>query len=93
MSLVEIERTVVRAADVGPVARANGTFVAGGLDRVYLHQAGPDQQRLANVGADPSTFGTGHDGGRGAMPPTIDVTRSSAATASSTLVPTYASLR
>jgi hypothetical protein len=35
-----------------------------------------------------STFGTGHDGGRRAIP-TIDVTRSSAASAGSTLLPTF----
>jgi hypothetical protein len=87
MPLDEIEQTVARTTDVGPIAQANGTSVAGGLDTVHLHHAGPNQQRLADVGTDHSTFGTGHDGGRRAIP-TIDVTRSSAARAGSTLDPT-----
>jgi alkanesulfonate monooxygenase SsuD/methylene tetrahydromethanopterin reductase-like flavin-dependent oxidoreductase (luciferase family) len=37
---------VVCAADAGPLVAAIDRFVGAGFDTVYLHQVGPDQQRL-----------------------------------------------
>jgi G6PDH family F420-dependent oxidoreductase len=45
----DIGRAVVCASDAAPVAAAIDKFVAAGFDTVYLHQIGPDQQRLADV--------------------------------------------
>jgi G6PDH family F420-dependent oxidoreductase len=41
--------TVVCTADIEPVIEAIDRFVAAGFDTVYLHQIGPDQQRLADM--------------------------------------------
>jgi hypothetical protein len=41
--------SVVCATDAAPIVRAIDRFVAAGYGRVYLHQIGPDQQRLADV--------------------------------------------
>jgi len=46
-----ITSTVVCATGPAPVIRAIDRFVAAGYDTVYLHQIGPDQQRLADVAA------------------------------------------
>jgi coenzyme F420-dependent glucose-6-phosphate dehydrogenase len=44
-----IHHVVVCAADATPVIAAIDRFVGAGYDRVYLHQVGPNQQRLADV--------------------------------------------
>jgi len=44
-----IHDTVVVATDAGPVVAAIDRFVAAGFDTVYLHQVGPDQQRLVDM--------------------------------------------
>jgi len=44
-----IRSTVVCAADTAPIIEAIDKFVAAGFDTVYLHQIGPDQQRLADL--------------------------------------------
>jgi coenzyme F420-dependent glucose-6-phosphate dehydrogenase len=41
--------SVVCAVDAQPVILAIDRFVAAGFDSVYLHQVGPDQQRLADL--------------------------------------------
>jgi G6PDH family F420-dependent oxidoreductase len=41
--------SVVCASDAGPVIAAIDRFVGAGFDTVYLHQIGPDQQRLAKM--------------------------------------------
>ena len=40
---------MVCAADTAPIIEAIDKFVAAGFDTVYLHQIGPDQQRLADL--------------------------------------------
>ncbi|MGH9272288.1 MAG: TIGR03557 family F420-dependent LLM class oxidoreductase, partial [Ilumatobacteraceae bacterium] len=42
-----IEQTVTCATDAAPVIEAIDRFVGAGCDTVYLHQIGPDQERLA----------------------------------------------
>ncbi|CAN5701514.1 MAG: TIGR03557 family F420-dependent LLM class oxidoreductase [Ilumatobacteraceae bacterium] len=44
-----ITKTVICATDVDPVVQAIDRYVGAGFDTVYLHQAGPDQQRLADL--------------------------------------------
>jgi coenzyme F420-dependent glucose-6-phosphate dehydrogenase len=44
-----IRTSVVCADDGEPVIRAIDRFVAAGFDSVYVHQIGPDQQRLADL--------------------------------------------
>ena len=44
-----IRASVVCAVDAQPVILAINRFVAAGFDSVYLHQVGPDQQRLADL--------------------------------------------
>ena len=44
-----IRSSVICAVDAGPVIQAVDRFVAAGFDSVYLHQVGPDQQRLADL--------------------------------------------
>jgi len=44
-----IHNAVVCAADSAPIIAAIDKFVAAGYDTVYLHQIGPDQQRLADA--------------------------------------------
>jgi coenzyme F420-dependent glucose-6-phosphate dehydrogenase len=44
--------TVVCATDAAPVVAAVDRFVGAGFDTVYLHQIGPDQQRLAAMARD-----------------------------------------
>ena len=44
-----IRTSVVCAVDGEPVIRAIDRFVAAGFDTVYVHQVGPDQQRLADL--------------------------------------------
>ncbi len=44
-----IRSSVICAVDAGPVIQAVDRFVAAGYDSVYLHQVGPDQQRLADL--------------------------------------------
>jgi G6PDH family F420-dependent oxidoreductase len=44
-----IRASVVCAVDAQPVIFAIDRFVAAGFDSVYLHQVGPDQQRLADL--------------------------------------------
>jgi coenzyme F420-dependent glucose-6-phosphate dehydrogenase len=46
-----IADVVVCATDAGPVIEAIDRFVGAGYDTVYLHQVGPDQQRLADLAA------------------------------------------
>ena len=46
-----IHNVVVCAADPAPVVAAIDRFVGAGYDTVYLHQVGPDQQRLVDVAA------------------------------------------
>jgi coenzyme F420-dependent glucose-6-phosphate dehydrogenase len=42
---------VVCATDAGPIVAAIDRFIGAGFDTVMLHQIGPDQQRLADLGA------------------------------------------
>lgn len=44
-----IDRTVVCATGPEPIVHAIDKFVAAGFDTVYLHQIGPDQERLADL--------------------------------------------
>jgi len=44
-----IHSTVVCAVDAQPIVAAVDRFVGAGFDTVYLHQIGPDQQRLADL--------------------------------------------
>jgi G6PDH family F420-dependent oxidoreductase len=44
-----IRASVVCSVDAEPVIRAIDRFAAAGFDSVYLHQVGPDQQRLADL--------------------------------------------
>jgi coenzyme F420-dependent glucose-6-phosphate dehydrogenase len=44
-----IDATVVCASGPEPIVRAIDRFVAAGYSTVYLHQIGPDQQRLADM--------------------------------------------
>ncbi len=44
-----IHETVVCATEPGPVVAAIDRFVGAGCDTVYVHQIGPDQQRLADI--------------------------------------------
>jgi coenzyme F420-dependent glucose-6-phosphate dehydrogenase len=44
-----IEQTVVCATDAEMVVHAIDKFVAAGFDTIYLHQIGPDQERLADL--------------------------------------------
>ena len=44
-----IHEQVLCAADAAPVVAAIDRFVGAGYDSIYLHQIGPDQQRLADV--------------------------------------------
>jgi G6PDH family F420-dependent oxidoreductase len=46
-----IHNSVVCAADTAPIIAAIDRYVAAGYDTVYLHQIGPDQQRLADAAA------------------------------------------
>lgn len=46
-----IHHSVVCAADTAPIIGAIDRYVAAGYDTVYLHQIGPDQQRLADAAA------------------------------------------
>ena len=46
-----IRDTVVCATDAGPIIAAIDRFVGAGFDTVMLHQIGPDQRRLADLGA------------------------------------------
>ena len=41
--------TVVCATGVEPIVRAIDRFVGSGFDTIYVHQIGPDQQRLADL--------------------------------------------
>lgn len=47
-----IHETVVCATEPGPVIAAVDRFVGAGCDTVYIHQIGPDQQRLADMARD-----------------------------------------
>lgn len=42
---------VICATDAGPLIQAIDRFAGAGFDTVYLHQVGPDQQRLADLAA------------------------------------------
>ncbi len=42
---------VVCATDAAAVIEAIDRFVGAGYDTVYVHQVGPDQQRLADIAA------------------------------------------
>ena len=44
-----MNETVVCAVDGAPIVHAIDRYVGAGFDTVYLHQIGPDQQRLADV--------------------------------------------
>ncbi len=44
-----IRTSVVCAVEGAPVIRAIDRFAGAGFDTVYLHQVGPDQQRLADL--------------------------------------------
>jgi coenzyme F420-dependent glucose-6-phosphate dehydrogenase len=44
-----IDDTVVCAADAAPIIDRIDRFVGAGFDTVYLHQVGPDQQRLVDL--------------------------------------------
>jgi coenzyme F420-dependent glucose-6-phosphate dehydrogenase len=44
-----IDQTVVCAIGPEPVVHAIDKFVAAGFDTIYLHQIGPDQERLADL--------------------------------------------
>jgi coenzyme F420-dependent glucose-6-phosphate dehydrogenase len=44
-----MDETVVCATEGAPVIAAVAHYVASGYDSVYLHQIGPDQQRLADL--------------------------------------------
>jgi coenzyme F420-dependent glucose-6-phosphate dehydrogenase len=44
-----IDQTVVCATGPEPVVHAIDKFVAAGFDTIYLHQIGPDQERLADL--------------------------------------------
>jgi coenzyme F420-dependent glucose-6-phosphate dehydrogenase len=44
-----LRTSVVCAVDGEPVIRAIDRFVAAGFNTVYVHQVGPDQQRLADL--------------------------------------------
>ena len=44
-----IRSSVICAVDAEPVIQAVDRFVAAGFDTVYLHQVGPDQQRLVDL--------------------------------------------
>jgi coenzyme F420-dependent glucose-6-phosphate dehydrogenase len=44
-----IRATVVCATDAAPIVEAIDKFVGAGFDTVYLHQIGPDQQRLVDL--------------------------------------------
>jgi G6PDH family F420-dependent oxidoreductase len=46
-----IKATVTCATDAASVVNAIDRFVGAGYDTVYLHQIGPDQQRLADLAA------------------------------------------
>jgi coenzyme F420-dependent glucose-6-phosphate dehydrogenase len=46
-----IRDTVVCATDAGPIVAAIDRFIGAGFDTVMLHQIGPDQRRLADLGA------------------------------------------
>jgi hypothetical protein len=41
--------SVLCATDAEPVVAAIDRFVGAGFDTVYLHQVGPDQQRLVDL--------------------------------------------
>lgn len=44
-----IDQAVVCATDAQPIRRALARFAGAGYDTVYLHQVGPDQQRLLDL--------------------------------------------
>ena len=44
-----IHRTVVCAGDAAPIIAAVDSWIGAGHDRIYLHQIGPDQCRLADL--------------------------------------------
>jgi coenzyme F420-dependent glucose-6-phosphate dehydrogenase len=44
-----IERTVVCATSAEPIVHAIDRYVGAGFDTVYLHQVGPEQERLADL--------------------------------------------
>ena len=44
-----IDQTVVCATGPDPIVAAIDKFVGAGFDTVYLHQIGPDQERLADL--------------------------------------------
>ncbi len=44
-----IRNTVVCAADGGPIIAAIDAYIGAGYDSIYLHQLGPDQDRLADM--------------------------------------------
>lgn len=44
-----IHHTVVCTTDAEPIVNAIDRYVGAGFDTVYLHQIGPDQQRLADL--------------------------------------------
>ena len=46
-----VRDTVVCACDSEPIVAAIDRYVAAGYDTIYLHQVGPDQQRLADAAA------------------------------------------
>ena len=46
-----IHATVVCATSADPIVTAIDRYVGAGFDTIYLHQIGPDQQRLADLAA------------------------------------------
>jgi G6PDH family F420-dependent oxidoreductase len=44
-----IHETVVCTTDAEPIVKAINRYVGAGFDTLYLHQIGPDQQRLADL--------------------------------------------
>jgi hypothetical protein len=44
-----ITDVVVCASDAAPIIEAIDKYIGAGFDTVYLHQVGPDQQRLADL--------------------------------------------
>jgi hypothetical protein len=44
-----IHDTVVCTTDAEPIVNAIDRFVGAGFDTIYLHQVGPDQQRLTDL--------------------------------------------
>lgn len=54
-----IDQAVVCATDGQPIQRAIDRFVGAGYDTVYLHQVGPDQDRLLRIVETELLAGTG----------------------------------